>query len=183
MNNRHAKIMYLGILVTKKILCWQRILIILVRIRYCPCTTSLSQYFYKTRLDYLKPVLQSQIKCSLKQIMSLKGLKNPIRLPDKQKLFADLMSRFNNVRINKMITIWSSYFKFTEMSHYPSTLNNLSRHHFYTTTFLLVSQYVSRPANHTEHFMIPPPFIFTFIITATMELGGLSPHLPQPCCD
>ena len=56
MNSRHAKIMYLGILVTKKILCWQRILIILVRIRYCPCTTSLLQYFYKTRLDYLKPV-------------------------------------------------------------------------------------------------------------------------------
>jgi len=92
--------------------------------------------------------------------MSLKGLKNPIRLPDKQKLFADLMSRFNNVRINKMITIWSSYFKFTEMSHYPSTLNNLSRHHFYTTTFLLVSQYVSRPANHTEHFMTPPLYFY-----------------------
>jgi len=34
-NSRHAKIMYLGILVTKKILCWQRILIILVRIKYC----------------------------------------------------------------------------------------------------------------------------------------------------
>ena len=47
-NSRHAKIMYLGILVTKKI--------ILVRIKYCACTTSLSQYFYKTRLDYLKPV-------------------------------------------------------------------------------------------------------------------------------
>ena len=58
----------------QNILCWQSILTTIIKIKYC-----LLLHFYHSismkpdRL--LKASLQYQIKCSFKQIMSLKGLK------------------------------------------------------------------------------------------------------------